>query len=155
MYFYGCFPQNFGNVFVQLIVLNAVKETKYYDYSIVLQKRLVSHITRSHLIYIPINTRSTILQLSLSTIHLLSSSVLSTPQFFFWIYYIGSSCIAHYTFDIHASDSLKMDLGQKLTVLLFLLPAMIVLTCPSETQAGCCCPTLWTAYRRHCYRLVE
>ncbi|XP_011664476.2 echinoidin-like [Strongylocentrotus purpuratus] len=40
-------------------------------------------------------------------------------------------------------------------VLLFLVSAFIMFINPGGTRASCCCPTFWTAYNGHCYRLFS
>eukprot|EP00057_Strongylocentrotus_purpuratus_P000808 XP_001183675.1 PREDICTED: echinoidin [Strongylocentrotus purpuratus] len=47
-----------------------------------------------------------------------------------------------------------MDLRDK-TMLLLVASAILLLAIPTGVDAGCCCPTFWTAFDRHCYRLFS
>ncbi|XP_041483113.1 echinoidin-like [Lytechinus variegatus] len=47
-----------------------------------------------------------------------------------------------------------MMCGQK-TLVLTLALVSVMLMCPGDCQASCCCPTFWTAYNSSCYRLFS
>ncbi|XP_030851490.1 echinoidin [Strongylocentrotus purpuratus] len=40
-------------------------------------------------------------------------------------------------------------------MLLLVASAILLLAIPTGVDAGCCCPTFWTAFDRHCYRLFS
>ncbi|XP_041475988.1 echinoidin-like [Lytechinus variegatus] len=41
------------------------------------------------------------------------------------------------------------------TLVFLAASAITLLACPTGALAGCCCPTFWTAFDHHCYRLFS
>ncbi|XP_001186224.1 echinoidin-like [Strongylocentrotus purpuratus] len=42
-----------------------------------------------------------------------------------------------------------------MTALLFIGVVTVMLASPSGVRAGCCCPSMWTSFGRHCYRFFS